>query len=343
MTFASLVHPASVAQCLPVVRRAGRGWELLEAPALGSDVPEAALLDVLSDLANYGLVAPLVQVDTDSLLWWPGFPAPGGDLRVPDLNLPGGPSGKFNRVRWMAAEATDDRWRFRVSATARSAVATLGLPVVHGGLLTLVALAGGLPAGDVHVALSGRGTHAKDSPRGARPNPNPPAEGEAFAWPWRADAWSDIRQRGVLLRERRRLALGLPARIDSGELDRLVERHFILPAAQAVIDRATRHARCRIVLHPVLPEGAGTDIDVTVGHYLSDDPVGENVFMLCGSRVRRGAPIGRRLRATGRSLVALADRARSDSRLRGPSSPGWGEAMLAAVQLDFLLAPRAGT
>ena len=82
MKSASLVRPITMPPP-PVLRRQGRGWALADSASgpigvgdVGDIHHEALAPDVLSDLAHYGLVAPLAEVQPGCLLWWPGQPAP---------------------------------------------------------------------------------------------------------------------------------------------------------------------------------------------------------------------------------------------------------------------------
>lgn len=327
----AVVHRPIRPIAMPLVHRVGRDWRLLAGGASSAPAHAAVagqgddgLLDMLSDLAHYGLVLPLAEVRPAALLWWPDQPAPTDEPQVPAALLEPGeaPPATANRIQWVAASPSTDRWRYGVSAAARWMAASTRLPVVHHELLTLTAAMDVLPPGDICLSLS-------------RVDPS------AFAWPWRPRIWDAVQRRGLLLRERRRLALGLPAQHDPARLDALIQRCFVLPAAQCVLDCANPDAKRRLhVLAPddLAPPDASTPmLELPLGRYRSDDPLGDNIYVLGGRRIQPAAMLARLLRHTGRSLVVAAHRAQT-SAMATPTEPPleWGAAMLAALQLDYL-------
>lgn len=326
------VHRLVRQQALPLLRRVGRYWRLLgseDAVAIQpAYVVAECTLDLLADLARYGMVLPLAEVQTGALLWWPEQSAPDGELQVPAAAGGGNPvlSESLGRIQWTVASPATDRWRYGVSATARWMVASARLPVVHHELLSVAASIDTLPLGDVCLSLG-------------RLDP------AVFAWPWHRGRWEDIERRALLLRERRRLALGLMAQYDATKLDDLIQRHFVLPMAQQLLDAVNPHAQRR--LHVLTSDqlarvdSSAQVIDLPVGRYLSDDPLGENLYVLGGRRIHAATAAARQLRCTGRSLVSLAHRTQMAAlaqRAEAPTEPPteWGAAMLAALQLDYL-------
>ena len=325
------VHGPVRQQALPLLRCVGRYWRLLGADAgavRAAHVSTECTLDMLGDLARYGLVLPLAEVQTGALLWWPEQAAPDGELQVPaavgdrDLVL----SGSLSRIQWTVASPATDRWRYGVSATARWMAASARLPVIHHELLSVAACIDTLPLGDVCLTLG-------------RLDP------AVFAWPWRRSSWEAIERRALLLRERRRLALGLAVQHDATELDELIRRHFVLPMARQLLDAVNPHAQRR--LHVLTPDqltcvdSSAQVIDLPVGRYLSDDPLSENLYLLGGRRIHATTALARQLRCTGRSLVALAHRTQMAALAQQAGAPTespieWGAAMLAALQLDYL-------
>lgn len=341
MKSASLVRTVN-APPLPVLRRQGRGWALADVaagPIGDQDVgnpggvgnrgdgghasAEALAPDVLSDLAHYGLVAPLAEVRPGCLLWWPGQPAP-----MEGLSASGEEAGKpladgpHSRVHWVTAvDDTPDRWRYGVSSAARWLAASLHQPFINTTLLSLVATIDHLPLGNVHLSL-------------------PPGHPDALAWLWRMQLQRAVQRHTLLLRERRRLALGLPAAIDPNLLDAQILRRFVAPAAEAALARINPEPQRRLHVHAALEDGGwpadATPVDVAVGRYRSDDPLGENIFVLCGQRLASKSPVARQMRCTGRRLVARAHRSGQSPGPGDPSAHGLGEAMLAALQLAYL-------
>lgn len=332
-----VVHRPVKQTPVPLLQRRGRDWQLLEMRAASPSAAthalpppgDDALLDVLSDLAHYGMVLPLAEVAPDTLLWWAGHAAPQGELRVPVTQAAPDDTATDtrSRIQWDSAAPSDDRWRYGVSASARWIAASTGLPMVHPELLTLAAAVDSLPLGEVYLALS-------------------PVNAAALSWLWNPRTGNAVQRRSLLLRERRRLALGLPAQHDDAQLNAMIERHFVLPVAQQLLDAMNPDARRQLRLLTqdefAALDAATQTVALPVGRYLSDDPLGDNIYVLGSRRIPSAAPLARQMRATGRSIVTLAHRTQtSDTPKHTGPPPDWGAAMLAALQLDYLQTHRA--
>lgn len=325
-TPSSLVHPQHLAMGLPLLRCFGDRWLRHEGTAAILDASQD-LLDVLSDLAHYGMVLPLAGADQGSIFWWPDAAMPKGDAAAwqvprhhapPQLPQPHQALPVY-KLDWRHGDETPDRWRYGVSASARWWAASLGLPLVHGELLSLSASVDRLPPGHYHLSLS----HMKSVD---------------FGWLWRAPCWTRIQQRALLLRERRRLALGLGAGVEDSVLDAAITQHYVVPTVQHLLDQLRPRGQRYFHVHssaaqlPALPPWP-----LDIGRFAIDDPLGDNLCVLASRRIRRQAPVGRLLRATGRSLVVLAHKAHSSLAGAPPTPSRWAPPLWAALQLDYLL------
>jgi hypothetical protein len=322
----SLVHPPHAAMALPLLRCAGNRWLRHEGAASILDASQD-LLDVLSDLAHFGMVLPLAQVGQGGIFWWPGAPVPEGDAtawQVPRLSAPPplpqpDPALPAYRLEWRHGGETTDRWRYGVSASARWWAASLGLPLVHGELLSLSAAVDSLPPGHYFLRLGAM----------------KPAD---FAWLWRAPCWMRVQRRALLLRERRRLALGLGADIADATLNAAIAQHYFIPTVQHLLDQLRPHGQRHFHVR-----GSAANLDalpswpLDVGRFASDDPLGDNLGVLASRRIQRQAPVARLRRATGRSLVVLAHKTHHSLATTPPAPSRWAAPLWAALQLDYLL------
>lgn len=308
-----VVRPFGRQAPLPLARMQGGRWihcSDLQAQWLASP----ASLDVLSDLMTYGMVAPLAQVAPGCVLWSPAHNEPDGATSRLSPREPGPGSASITGLAEQEMEVPPDRWRYSLLSVARMAAARTGLPFSSISMLSIIAQIDALPVGDYQVAL----------PRG---------EAQAFLTPWRAPLQAAVLSNGRMLRERRRIALGLPATLGAEVIDQIIVDRLVAPMADFYLGQMTEGTgrNVRVVARHAQPPTENHYLPV--GRFLLDDPKGENIFWLASRRLAElpsDAHPRRLLRSNPRNLL------RRLSALGYPAPRGAAEAVLAALQLGYL-------
>jgi hypothetical protein len=272
----------------------------------GAERASLTTLEAFCDLACFGLVAGVTPVN---------------DKTGPGLSRAGTPA-EVKRVRFI--DATPDRAadlpNYCMSATARAVAARLSLPLVNTHLLALMALADRLPD-DEQLLVS-----------------LPSSQPKPFLDRLKPHARAIVIERISVLREHRRIALGLPVRSSDDWLDRQIDRAFIFPMARQYLGRCVGSVAQRIHFHRADEADPAPAHEIALGKFKASDPLGQNVFALVMRRLFFRKPS---LQAGLWFDVNPFMLGRRVARLGGETPRGAGEAMLAALQIDFLEAAQA--
>ncbi|MBV8753547.1 MAG: hypothetical protein JO309_01565 [Pseudonocardiales bacterium] len=304
---------------LPLARYSGNTWHAAEDRAdVSAGGAEDWPLDVLSDLATYGVVAGLAEIGRNRCLLppaarlEPGFGSP----RLREDRAAPGIGGDALRIEFVetGSGASADAPNYAVAAWARSAAARLRLPFVNTSLLTLVACADRLPEGSVMVPLA-------------------KTDKAAFLDQLKPDVRAAVAAREAVLRERRRLALRLPRGVADGTLDRQIEARLVFPMVQFYLESCLGPPGARFHLCHGEQAEASRSHTIAVGKFEASEPLGENIFALAMRRLFYVNP----KTAVRRSFqVAPFALGRRIARHGAQTMRGAGEAMLAALQMEFL-------
>ncbi|MGP8431864.1 hypothetical protein ACT2FY_00740 [Paraburkholderia fungorum] len=334
-----IAAPVWSAATLPAAIWAATGWQLgLCEPAHWDRAPLPTVLEMLSDLATYGLIAGACSIGEDTLAWPEDGPAhgSGGHGGYPRLTAtePANFATDFPpdafRAEFVAtpADASSEVPGYALLAGARAAAAQLRLPFVNTALLTLIGSA----------QVQGIGTPAPRNGTPPMPDivvPFPQIDATAFVMQLKPAIRRALTVQRKVLRERRRLILGLPVGVAEEVLNEQIEAHLVLPLARRYIGGCIGEAGARIHLVASGTAGALAALApqrIAVSHFDAGEPTGENIFALTLRRLFYQNPRSASRRFFDISPLALRRRVGR----RSPCATGVGHAMLAALQMQFL-------
>ena len=326
---------------LPCVMQTASGWQVQPQQAAKQ---HGVSLQMVTDLANYGIVGPLAEIAAGCLLWLPQRPLASNthDLNLSHL-LPLPPSAasadavklSFMQPQQMAqAIAETDFLRAgRALAASRMLTTRLRLPLVDSQLLSVMLAAPKLSTNTPLLLDWGLNAASNAARRTAFLALLRPASQAAFL------------QQEHILRQRRREALQLSATLDAAQLERQILARMILPMAQLCLDAGlaaqsiTPTAQVSLQLPSETASNAAAANEIQVPHigFALDDPLGENLFALVLRRICMTQQKAEVLRHFAIAPYALAKKVK---RLAPDQMDGAAQAAMAVLQLDFLQAVR---
>lgn len=306
------------AALLPVATRTSTGWQFSACvPRCWHDLPEAVVLEMLSDLSAYGLIAGACRIGEGTFVWpggaqgdgLNGYPclAPAESACAPGSALWGEPGTAA------VADGGVELPPYALLAGARAVAARLRMPFVNTGLLALISL----------------GTQ-QDAPKMVVPFPR--VDEQAFVMQFRPAIRHALAVHRRMVRERRRIALGLGVDVSEAVLDAHIETEFVLPLARHYLQQCMGAAAEQVHLVRSAETGDFTPLVLVVSPFDVSQPIGENVFALTMRRLFYQNPRSTVRRYVDVSPFGLRKRLRRIS----PAAAGVGQAMLAALQMEFL-------
>jgi hypothetical protein len=315
------------AATLPTATRTAAGWRFGDAePARWDRAPPSAVLEMLSDLATYGLIGGACSIGKD-ILAWPESRFAEGRGSFPRLATHEPASFPANAVRaeFVAtpADTESEVPGYALLAGARSAASRLRLPFVSTALLTLISR-----ADPVGMGMS----RAKPQVTPDLVVPFPLVDPRAFAMQLKPPIRRALAAQHEVLRERRRLVLGLAVGVSDALLDAKIETQLVLPLARRYLSENLGVAAQSIYLVGSGEAAELAPLAIAVTQFDPGEPTGENVFALTLRRLFFQNP-----RTTTRryfDISPLALRRRIEPSMS--CGTGAGHAMLAALQMEFL-------
>ncbi|WP_321818283.1 MULTISPECIES: hypothetical protein [unclassified Paraburkholderia] len=295
----------------PMTVRFTRLGARLEAFDISAFARTAPSMDVLSDLARFGVVGALAELAPGRYLWPRATPA-GGKLAFPADDADSVRASPRERIYvGRHLEKKDDRWRYSVLTRAREMRVVTGLPMTNLPLLSLLQhVCTQLP----HQAVAAL----------------PPADHEGFIAQLAPGVPMRVARHAGVLQERRRIALGLGQGIPPRELEAQIRRCLIAPMAQQQLnDLLPDTTRCIRVI--ATDDVAAQAEPIPMDCFSPGDPMGENLYALAQRRIARmhakRIPVPALWKPLSRIVASLAGSTEE--------TEGAAQSMLALIQMGY--------
>ena len=329
---------------LPCLLQTASGWQVQPQQAAKL---HGVSLQMVTDLANYGIVGPLAEVGAGCLLWLPNRPLndvsadAAHDLNLshllplPSVTMPADviKLGFISPGQASQAVGSNDFLSAgRALAASRMLSTRLRLPCVDSQLLSVMLAAPSLSNLATPLVLNWGQDAITNAARRA-----------AFLALLRPASQAAFLQQEQILRQRRREALQLSASLDNAQLEQQILARMILPMAQLCLDAGlaaqsiTPTVQVRLQLSGATTSNLASEVQVPHIGFALDDPLGENLFALVLRRICMTQQKAEVLRHFAIAPYALAKKVK---RLAPDQMDGAAQAAMAVLQLDFLQAAR---